>query len=616
MNSNYWWEKKNETELYQAIHTYVSTLKSKQEYRSQDNLMFMRLYGNYDFSGLSVYGYNNESASTSNLPRLTLNVIESMISTVTAKITKNKPKPFYLTDKGNWILQQKAKKLNKFTEGLFFSTGLYRELAKAFTDSCVFGTGAVKFYIQNENIKVERIFIDEILIDDAEAIYGQPRQMHQTKYIHKEVLKRQFPSFILEIEDACSKDKGISLHEQNKDMIQVCESWHLPSGKGAKDGRHCITISTACIFAEKYDNDFFPFVFIRWQERSLGFFGKGITEQLLGIQLEINKLLKTVQQSMHLVSVPKLLVEASSKIVTSHLNNSIGTIIKYAGTPPSYAQLGKIPPELFDQLERLYQKAYEIIGVSQLSAQSQKPAGLDSGKALREFNDIETERFLDVGTRYEQAFLDSAKIMVYLVKDLYEQKGSFEIKLKGKKFLETIDWSDVDMEEDQYMMSCFPTSALSSLPSARFQEVTEWVQAGFVTQEDGKRLLEFPDLEAVTSLEQSGQEDIMATISKMIDSGEYEVPEPFQNLTYGIQKCQQTYLLLRSENAPEDRLELLRMWIEDAQALINQQMQAAQEQQAAMQPPVSEAPMEAPMEAPLDPMAVPEAAPVSDLLPV
>ena len=114
---------------------------------------------------------------------------------------------------------------------------------------------------------------------------------------------------------------------------------------------------------------------------------------------------------MHLVSVPKLLVEASSKIVTAHLNNKIGGIIKYAGTPPTYAPLGGIPAELFSHLQFLVNKAYEISGISQLSAQSLKPSGLDSGKALREYNDIETERFMSVGMRYEKVFMDAAEII-------------------------------------------------------------------------------------------------------------------------------------------------------------------------------------------------------------
>ena len=52
--------------------------------------------------------------------------------------------------------------------------------------------------------------------------------------------------------------------------------------------------------------------------RPVGFFGQGLAEQLQGLQLEINKTLRTIQVSMHLVSVPKQLVEASSKLVSSH----------------------------------------------------------------------------------------------------------------------------------------------------------------------------------------------------------------------------------------------------------------------------------------------------------
>ena len=53
----------------------------------------------------------------------------------------------------------------------------------------------------------------------------------------------------------------------------------------------------------------------------------------------------------------------------------------------------KISQDLFMHLDRLYNRSFEIAGISQLSAQSSKPSGLDSGRALREFSDIESERF-------------------------------------------------------------------------------------------------------------------------------------------------------------------------------------------------------------------------------
>ena len=173
-------------------------------------------------------------------------------------------------------------------------------------------------------------------------------------------------------------------------MVKVVESWHLPSGVEAEDGKLCITINNA-LLVRKVGKSYFPFVFYKWSERPFGF-GQRIAEQLTGLQLEINKILRTIQISMHLVSVPKLLVKLSSKIVPAHLNNKIGGIIKYVGKPHICHPWARTP-ELFLHLDRLYTRSFEVIGVSQLSAQSTKPSGLNSGKALRTYNDLESERF-------------------------------------------------------------------------------------------------------------------------------------------------------------------------------------------------------------------------------
>lgn len=596
-NGQRWW-KAPEDQLHNHVFPYIQGIQSNQSYKSSDNLRHARLYGNYEMVGLDSYSYSRVEQSYNTSHRVTLNIIQSLIDTVVAKITKNKPKPTFLTDNGDWKLQQKAKKLNKFIEGLFYSCNFYDQATQAFTDACIFGTGAIKIFKEEGEIKAERVFIEELIIDDVEGYYSEPRQIHQKKYIHKDVLKEMFPEYESAIEDATKvEDKySTSMRGNQSDMVQVIESWHLKSGPNAKDGIHSLTIANKTLFSEEYTKDTFPFVFFRWNKKPVGFFGQGLSEQLQGIQLEINKILRTIQVSMHLVSVPKLLVEASSKIVTAHLNNKIGGVIKYAGTPPQYAPLGGVPSELFSHLDRLFQRGYEISGVSQLSAQSSKPAGLNSGKALRTYNDLETERFLTVAKRYEQTFLDAAKIMVSMARDMYEAEEILKVKVKGQSFIETIEWKDVDIEEDKYMMSIFPTSALSTNPSARLDDVQELLQAGFISKEEGMKLLDFPDLKSTMSYLNSALEDIERMIESMISQGKYETPEPYQNLELGIQKCQQAYLLYKSQNAPDERLELLRRWIEDANALLEKAAQAAVPQQNA-------------------PLANPTPTPTSELLP-
>jgi len=563
-----WWMAKEDS-IYKEIFSHLSYLDNNQTRISNDNIRNMRLYGNYDIYGLEAFNYSKTEAVSTTSHRVTLNIISSMIDTIVAKICKNKPKPQFLTDEGDWDLQQKAKKLTKFCEGVFYSSGIYKEATRAFTDACIFGTGAVKIFIQDNEIRCERVMVEEIKVDEQEAIYGTPRTLHQTKFIPREVLKGLFPKDAIAIDTASTSETEfrLSSYNKHKNMITVVESWHLPSSKDAKDGKHTICIANKTLLFEKYDKQYFPFVFHRYQERPVGFFGMGIAEMLTGIQVEINKILKTIQVAMHLICIPKILVEASSKIVTAHLNNKIGGIIKYAGTPPTQMNMGAVSPELFGHLDRLVNNAYQITGVSQLSAQSAKPAGLNSGKALREYNDIESERFMTVGLRYEQSFMDAAKIMIDLAKDLYSEDVDFKVRVQGKSFIETINWKDIDLEEDKYMMQVFPISALSSSPADRLQDVTELIQAGFISKDDGMRLLDFPDLRAVTDVYNAAIDDIHRTIDQMMNDGEYQTPEPFQNLAQGIKIFQSAYLQHRAQNAPEDRLDLLRNWIEQGRAL-------------------------------------------------
>lgn len=581
----YWW-KESQDKIHESVFAYVKHLDTKQSYKELGNIRHMRLYGNFRLLGLNAHTYavdNSNAQSNRGIGnRLTMNVVQSICDTAQAKIAKNNPKPEFLTDAGDWSQQQKAKKLSRFCQGNFDALKIYEKGKQVFLDACIFGTGAMKFFRDGNEIKCERVFINEIKVDDVEAVYGEPRQMHQTKFIHRDVLTEMFPDAKGSIQQISTTTSNTSPASTIADMIQVVESWHLPSGKEATDGVHSISINNKTLFKEEWKHDYFPFVFMRWGTRPLGFFGKGLPEQLQGIQLEINKILKTIQVSMHLTSIPKVFVENGSKVVKSHINNEIGGIITYDGTKPSYESVSTIPTELFSQLDRLYQRAYELAGISQLTAISQKPAGLESGKALREFNDIETERFMIVAQRYEEFYLKCCEQIIDMARDIAEESGSFKIKAKGKEFLDTIDWKDIDLDNDKFVMQVFPTSSLSSTPAGKLEDVQELLAAGFVNREQAIKLLDFPDLNAITDLQTAALDNIERLIDEMIDKGKYRAPEPFQNLALGLQTMQEAYLYHQNQGAPEPRLELLRRWMGDADALLKKAaaQQLADQQQA------------------------------------
>lgn len=608
MVNDFKWYIKDGKELCDSLYSYVKTLRTDQQYRQDQNYQNMRLYGNMEVFALKNYAYYRAEASSAIQNRVTLNIVQSMIDTVVSKISKNRPKPSFLTDGGDWSMQRRAKKLTQFVEGQFYASDFYDKRFMALQDSCIFGTGALKFYRTDKDIKIDRVFIDELTVDETEAAYGEIRQLHQTKLIDKDVLKAMFPDKAKEIDVVTAQEISYyasNTQPQRNEVVEVIESWHLPSVKGADDGKHAIVIDKLTLFEEPYNRDYFPFLFWRWGVRPTGFWGQGIAEQLTGIQLEINKILRTIQVSMHLVSVPKIFVEASSKVVSSHLNNKVGGIIKYVGQPPIEGKLGTIPPDLFNHLDRLYARAYEIVGVSQLSAQAAKPQGLNSGKALREYNDIESERFMSVQQRDEQTVVHAAKMLVDLAKDIYEEFGEYKIKTKGTRGMEELDWADVNLDDDKYIMQVFPVSALSKTPAGRMQDVQDLMGMGFLDKADAMKLLDYPDLKQFYNFANAGVEDIERTIEDFIEKGVYQTPEPYQNLQLGITKMQQAYLMYRSANAPEERLDLFRRWIEDAQALMSKVLadQQAQIEQQKAELMAQQAPEAAPPEAALAPEA-------------
>lgn len=580
-----------------SLCPYIKTIQQRQMYRRVQNLRHARLYSNLEVLGLAPGMFSRTAADLIPGHRVTMNVTQSCVDTIWSKIAKMTPRVTFLTDDGDWSQRQKAKKMSAYMQGAFEACDLYRNKQMSFRDAEVFGTGAVKFYIEDNKVKSERAFIDEIIVDDAEGIYGKPQNLYQVRYINRDVLAEMFPEhtqFIMTSPSGVSSDANF-----DKSLIRVVEAWHLPSGKKAKDGRHAICIENLTLLFERYNKHYFPFVFDRWNPRLLGFFGQGIPEQILGIQLEINKVSRTIQQSIHLMAVPRVFIDAASKIASSTFTNDPGSIVKFTGNPPIFNTAPVMPPEVYAYVENLYQKAYQIVGVSMMSAASRKPAGLNSGVAIRESQDIETERFELVAKRYEESFVEAADIVLDLSRDIMKSGKSPWVQTKFGKRTEILNLEDLDLEDDQYVIKPFPTSMLPTQPAGRLATVTELVQSGFLDKERALDLLDFPDVEGFFTQQTAVVRDIRRIIEQMLDRGVYEAPEPFMNLKLAIQMVQEAYLSARSDNAPDDRLELLRQFMEDCRELLMQAQQA-------MMPPAQQG---------MAPQAVPESAPTSDLLP-
>lgn len=597
-----WWAAGSKAERSrQAIET-AAYLKTEQQYRYRQASIQARMYGNMPLSNAVGSNFSKMSATTNNLPvdRPTMNVVQSCVDTLTSRISQARPKPLFLTDNGDYKQRKLAKQMNDFIGGELYTTDSYELAPLILRDAAVLGTGAVKIFAYNGKNRVERTLITELLVDSNDAFYGNPRCMYQLKLIDRAMLAEVFPEYKSRVAQAeqAFPDNSSDSSQTVSDQVMVVEAWHLRSGPEATDGRHIICCTAGELIDEEYDCDEFPFVFMHYSPRLVGFWGQGLSEQLAGTQLEINKLLVTISKSISLVGVPRVFVEDGSKVVKAHLNNEIGSIVTYRGTKPEYEVAPSNHPELYSQLQRLIDYAYQQSGISALAATSQKPAGLNSGEAIRNYDDLQSDRFATLNKRYDHFFTELTYKLIDGAVDIAEETGKYSTIYPNKDGSKEINLPEIKKLDNPYVIQCFDSSSLPKDPAGRLQKVTEMMQSGIIDPQEGRRLLDFPDLAQVDKLATAAEERIYQQLDDIVEHSKYNPPDPFTDLQLGLKIVSQYYNLYAASKLEESKLELLR----------NYQSQLVAMQQAAMPPALPAAPGGA--------IGVPQAPPTSDLMPI
>lgn len=598
-----WWEAKSSKDLKEQLLSTMAYIKEGQTYRYRQAAIYARLYGNislFSFIGSNMSRMDQMMGLPMDKP--TFNLVQSCVDTLVSRISQNKPAPIFLTDNSDYKERRLAKQLNNFILGEFYQTKTYEKATIMLRDALVEGTGVLKVYeTEDHKVGLDRILLTELLVDDNDSIHGEPRQIFQLKLVDRSVAIAMFPSKAkdIEIAEKSFPDNSTESSKTVSDLIMLVEGWHLPSGKEAKDGRHTIACSSAVLLDEDYTKDKFPFIFLHYSPRLLGFWAQGLAEQLMGTQVEINALLITISRAIKLVGVPRVFVEMGSKVIKAAFNNDVGSIIEYRGTKPQYEVAPCVPQELYAQLQRLIEYGYQQCGVSAMQASSQKPAGLNSGEAIRSYDDISTDRMAAISKRYDNIFVDLAYAVVDLAKDIAEREGQYQTVYPNKNGTKQIDLPEMSLLKDPFVIQVFNQSSLPKDPAGRMQKVAEMIQAGMITIREGRRLLDYPDLDQVEKLANSSEERILQILDEIVEDGKYTPPDPFMDLQLANDLSTQYYNLYSSAKLEEERCQMIRDFFSQVQTL----KQAAQPP-APPQQPVPQAQAQPLPQSPLVPNAV------------
>lgn len=575
MKSTRWYDKELDPadndaglERAQAIFAELRNLDKQEAIRRRQIAKYIGLYENREIQNLEPghYPTPGQGLEGSEEGNLTLNVVQSCLDTVAGKIATRTPRPFFVTDGGDYDEKLKAEGLQRFVMGNMLTGKVHQKTERAFYHAGIAGSGFLRpFYNPMTNaIEFDVVFPADIIVDEQAALDMEPRTLFHRRFVAGDILKARYPRYKDIIDLQISKEE-----KYDTDLVEVVEAFHLRSGPKEKDGVWTVCIKDAVLQNEPWEDEH-AFCKLSWTTRIRGYHGQGLVEQLHGIQSEITIILNGIKDNFELHSVPFLLKHIGSKINNAMFNNERGNIIDWEGNiPPELKVFMTTHPEVFNHLWQLYQKAYEIAGISEMSARSVKPAGLESGVALREVQDTETRRFGMLSEAYDEFSLDIARRIVKIARKYPQLTTKWAEGTRYKK----IKFKDVSLEEDKYVLRLWPTNLLPETPGGKIATTADLVATGIFTPEQaGGLLAEFPDVKKAMERRQAPRDHIEMLIQHMMTTGEYIPPEIWQPLDLGISIIQNAWLEATVNGVDRERLDGLIRWMEEARDIQEKKM--------------------------------------------
>lgn len=479
------------------------------------------------------YDYSVNSFSDGNtLSPPSINVIKSVVDTLVSKIATSKVRPFINTLNGSYKEMQTALQAQQFFDIFYEEQNVHMTVSKAFEDACIFDTGVI--YIDKDNRCIKKALPWQVYVRPAELVYNKLTRIYykQTDYpvtlLPEDITKK----FKRKVEYT---DYGIYYDTFNKVKA------HIIAGHVVK--------------TEPWAYDVLPFTFLYYNKPNIGTTSLSVVDILYTLQNEIDMLVAKIAAASELTPGNTILLPEGGNVKATQLNNGVGNVLTYrptpnmTGSPVTVATPAFIDGQYQQLLDDLIQRAYELVGISQLSAMSQKPTGLDSGIALSTMESIESDRFETQLKQVINAYVDIARTCV----ELFDG----DILPDNNRRL-SINWNDIRKANDSLKIQFSAADALSKDPSVKLQQLQALAQSGIIPQSRIASLMELPDIQSGFSLANNAVNAVYAVINDCIENNNFDLPTyvPFTLLKEEIINVQ---LSLKAANKKGNAVDIAKL---------------------------------------------------------
>lgn len=557
---------------YREKISYLKSVNENKRYKMLRNLWMYEYDQHITFDDLDRYqsvGYYWNGESTNNVNE---NVIRSCIDTLTSKIACQKVRPFFNSVNGSWKDFELCTQAQQFFDVLFDEYNVNDIVTLAFKDACIFERGTI--FISNSGI--ERMLPWTVYTNPAEDSYNKNTELLWEC--------KKYPKALLPFDIKTSQD-----------LVTYTRYWNT------KEKLFYVWIPEANYNSvESYEKEL-PFVQIYYNKPLFGSSCSSVVDVLFGIQDQIDNLIKTCAIAAKRNMPKTYWVPEGTDVKAGSLNNEVGQVIPYrpipggSGVPIICDEQRIIDPQYRELIEKYKQDAYELVGISQLSATSQKPQGLNSGIALSTMENIESDRFETQLNQVIRCYVDIAKKCINIL-------DSEDLILPQEKTRAMLNWEDLIGAAKSFNIQFSAAESLSKDPSTKLQQLQSLAQAGIIPQSHIAKYLELPDIESAYNITTNSLNAVMSLIKETIEGDEVPEIPPYIPIPMLKEECLNMMLSLRGANYEQNKPDIDKLMLLYNSVLeMNQAMQPEDEV-----PPEAQATSEAPAEdVPIQPELIP-----------
>lgn len=498
------------------------------------NDMSVDLNNDTEWSWYRRYARDMRQDSDLGLPAST-NVTKSVIDTLVANIATRKPHPFFNSIDGTHDTKRVVDDIQRFFDIVYDAKKVHQKFVEAFTDACIFGTGYV--YVNPVTYEIETLKAYQVGLLEAECKYGKPTKMM--------IRRAGFP---------VNKLKQYGIEKNYKDRDTVLFHHYID----CEEHKQELWINDKLVRSLKYEGDDLPFVPVYYNKPIVGQKTVSVVEELEGIQAQIDDINEKISTCAQAWAGTTTYIMDGSGVTQADIDNRVGKVftIKAGYNGASMPPVTSISSPMFDPqalnlLDFYTKKAYEMIGVSELSAMSKTPANVDSGVMLRALSDSESDRLSKAVMYYVNSYSELANLMIDILPE--DQKV-----LPESINSSSVTWKDVKRQRDLFKVQFAVVAQKSKDVGEQAKYVNTLLNLGFITPNEIGYYLDRPDMNKAIGQISAMYSGLQQVIQRAMEYEEYDIPDfvDLQSLWTAITKEENViYAQLSDDDKGNEKVE-------------------------------------------------------------